>query len=288
MPDAMSAPQEPGRPREATSRPQRPLLTLEVLRREQISEHMVRITAGGPGFDRFRPNSCADAYCKIWFGPDGRPLDGTEDLETIRARSEREHWPVSRTYTIRRVDLDAREISIDFVVHGDEGLAGPWAAAAQPGEPLTFSGPGGAFNPDPEADWYLLAADESALPAAATVLEALPAHAVGQALLEVAGPADRQPISAPAGVELTWLYRNGAPAGRSTVLTDAVAAVQWREGTVQVFAHGEREAMKSLRDVLFGHRGLERSQVSLSGYWAAGRTEDVFQAEKRTPVGKIL
>lgn len=288
MPDAMTAPQGPERPQDAPPRRQRPLLTLHVLRREQISEHMVRIVAGGPGFERFQPNSCADAYCKIWFGPDGRPLDGTEELESIRARSEREQWPVSRTYTVRRVDLEAQELSIDFVVHGDEGLAGPWAASAQPGDPLTFSGPGGAFSPDPDADWYLLAADESALPAVATVLEALPADARGQALIEVAGPADRQQISAPAGVELTWLYRNGTPAGRSRVLTEAVAAVEWLPGNVQVFAHGEREAMKSLRDVLFGHRGLERRQVSLSGYWAAGRTEDVFQAEKRTPVGKIL
>ena len=287
MPEPMTSPRPSGSGKDVPRR-QRPLLTLEVLRREQISEHMVRVVAGGPGFDRFSPNSCADAYCKIWFGPDGRPIDGTEDLDAIRARSEREHWPVSRTYTVRDVDLEAREISIDFVVHGDEGLAGPWAASAQPGEPLTFSGPGGAFNPDPDADWYLLAADESALPALATVLRALPQDAVGHAFIEVAGPGDRQAVPKPAGVELTWLYRGEVPAGRSRILTDAVSAAPWREGAVQVFAHGEREAMKSLRDVLFSHRGLDRRQVSLSGYWAAGRTEDVFQAEKRTPVGKIL
>ncbi|WP_146362998.1 siderophore-interacting protein [Arthrobacter yangruifuii] len=287
MPESVT-PRRPPEPAAPAPRRQRPLLTLQVLRREQISEHMVRVVAGGPGFDRFQPNSCADAYCKIWFGPDGRPLDGSEDLEAIRSRSEREHWPVSRTYTIRDVDQQAREISIDFVVHGDEGLAGPWAAAAQPGEPLTFSGPGGAFNPDPDADWYLLAADESALPAAATVLRALPQDAVGQAFVEVGGPGDRQQVSKPDGVELIWLYRGNTPAGRSRMLADAVASADWRDGAVQVFAHGEREVMKSLRDVLFSHRGLDRRQVSLSGYWAAGRTEEVFQAEKRTPVGKIL
>ncbi|MCC3276684.1 siderophore-interacting protein [Arthrobacter sp. zg-Y20] len=277
--------QQPG---DSAPRKPRPLVTLEVLRREQISEHMVRIVAGGSGFDRFTPSTCADAYCKIWFGPDGAPIDGTEDLESIRARSERDQWPVSRTYTIRSVDRLAREISIDFVVHGDEGLAGPWAARAQAGQHLTFSGPGGAFNPSPDADWYLLAGDESALPAIATVLRALPADAVGQAFVEVAGPGDRQQISKPAGVEVTWLYRGSTPAGRSGLLAEALAAAQWQDGTVQVFAHGEREAMKALRDILFSHRGLERSQVSLSGYWAAGRTEDIFQAEKRTPVGKIL
>ena len=46
--------------------------------------------------------------------------------------------------------------------------------------------------------------------------------------------------------------------------------------------------MKQLRDLLFKQRGLDRAQVSLSGYWAYGRTEDYFQAEKKQPIGKIL
>ena len=95
-------------------------------------------------------------------------------------------------------------------------------------------------------------------------------------------------ISAPDGVEVTWLHREGAVPGTTTLLADGLRAVPWREGRVHVFAHGEREAMKSLRDYLFGERELERSQVSLSGYWAYGRTEDRFQAEKREPIGQIL
>ena len=266
----------------------RPLLTLEVLRREQLTPHMVRIIAGGPNFERFADNGCADAYCKVWFGTDGRPLDGTRDLESLRASLPQDQWPVSRTYTVRRVDAAAREIAIDFVVHGADGIAGPWAAQASPGEALTFAGPGGAFNPDPDAGWYLLAADESALPAVAAVLEALPAHAVGQVFLEVGRPEDQQALSVPAGVSVTWLHRGGLPAGNTGMLAAAVAAADWPGNDVQVFAHGEREAMKALREVFFQDHGLERRQVSLSGYWAAGRTEDTFQAEKKTPAGKIL
>ena len=56
---------------------------------------------------------------------------------------------------------------------------------------------------------------------------------------------------------------------------------------MQVFAHGERGYMKRLREVLYTRRGLERSQVSLSGYWAMGRVEDDFQAEKKLPIGEI-
>ena len=277
-----------GKPAQEAPRRSRPLLTLEVLRREALTPHMVRIVAGGPNFERFADNGFADAYCKIWFGQDGKPLDGTLELDALREKFPRDQWPVSRTYTIRSIDTAARELAIDFVVHGDDGLAGPWAAHATAGDALTFAGPGGAFNPDPAVDWYLFAADEAALPATAAVLEALPASAVGQVFLEVGGAEDHQPLDVPAGITVTWLHRGDLPAGNTGLLAAAVAAAPWQSNDVQVFAHGEREAMKALRDVLFGSRGLERRQVSLSGYWAAGRTEDAFQAEKRTPVGKIL
>jgi NADPH-dependent ferric siderophore reductase len=209
------------------------------------------------------------------------------DLWAVRETMPREQWPFTRTYTLRWVDPEARELAIDFVVHGDEGLAGPWAAAAQPGETLTFTGPGGAYNPNPDADWYLFAGDEAALPAVAACIEALPADATGLAFLEVGSEADIQPISAPAGLDITWLARNGTPAGSSDLLIKAVAEAEWPGGTVDVFAHGERGYMKSLREVFFKQRGLERRQVSLSGYWAQGRVEDVFQAEKKLPVGQI-
>jgi NADPH-dependent ferric siderophore reductase len=199
----------------------------------------------------------------------------------------RERWPFTRTYTLRWVDPEARELAIDFVVHGDEGLAGPWAARARPGDTLTFTGPGGAYNPNPDADWYLFAGDEAALPAIAASIESLPSDAVGLAFLEVDSTADIQPVSAPAGLKITWLTRNGIPAGSSGILAKAVAEAEWPDGIVDVFAHGERGYMKALRDVFFVQRGLERKQVSLSGYWAQGRVEDTFQAEKKLPVGQI-
>ena len=87
---------------------------------------------------------------------------------------------------------------------------------------------------------------------------------------------------------MRWLHRGDAGHQSTRVLAEAVAGLDWLDGRVQVFAHGERESMKALRDELFGRRGLERAQVSLSGYWALGRTEDRFQAEKREPVGQIL
>ncbi|BAS14003.1 uncharacterized protein Mb2919c [Arthrobacter sp. Hiyo8] len=148
-------------------------------------------------------------------------------------------------------------------------------------------GPGGAYNPAPDADWYLFAGDDAALPAIAAAIESLPADAKGLAFLEVDSDADILDIAAPEGVEMRWLLRSGVPAGSSSILLDALGEAEWLPGRVDVFAHGERGYMKGLRDIFFKQRGLERSQVSLSGYWAQGRVEDDFQAEKKLPIGQI-
>jgi NADPH-dependent ferric siderophore reductase len=271
----------------AATRNSRPQIGLTVLRREQLSPHMVRIVAGGPGFADYVNNGFVDRYVKIAFPQPGVEYPEPLDLWAVRETMPREQWPHTRTYTVRWVDQTAQELAIDFVIHGDEGLAGPWAASARPGDSLVFTGPGGGYNPDPAADWYLFAGDEAALPAISAAIESLPRHARGLAFLEVGGDADIQSIAAPAGVELVWLRRGDLPAGASELLVNAVRDAEWPEGRVQVFAHGERGYMKSLRDVLFAQRGLERAQVSLSGYWARGRVEDAFQAEKKLPIGKI-
>lgn len=271
-----------------TARRNRPQVVLEVLRREQIAPHMVRVTLGGAGFEQFEDNAFTDKYVKLTFVRADLGLEPPYDLPALRERLAPEDRPVTRTYTVREVDREQRWISIDFVVHGDEGLAGPWAARARPGELVSFGGPGGAFAPDPLADWYLFTGDESALPAIAAALESLPGDAVGDALIEVGGAADELDLTAPAGVRIHWLHRGDAEAGTAGILPDAVAAHPWREGRVQVFAHGERGAVKAQRDTLFKVHGLDRTQVSISGYWARGRTEDRFQAEKREPIGQIF
>jgi NADPH-dependent ferric siderophore reductase len=265
----------------------RPQTNLTVLRREQLSPHMVRIVAGGPGFARYVNNDYVDRYVKLVFPQPGVAYPEPLDLAVIRETLPREQWPHTRTYTVRWVDEAAAELAIDFVIHGDEGLAGPWAEAARAGDQLIFTGPGGGYNPDAEADWHLFAGDESALPAISAAIETLPRDARGLAFLEVDGDADILVLNAPAGLELHWLRRGGAPAGGAGLLVDAVRAADWPAGRVQVFAHGERGAMKGLREVFFAERGLERRQVSLSGYWAQGRVEDDFQAEKKLPIGKI-
>ncbi len=266
----------------------RPQFSLRVRRTETLSPHMVRVVAGGTDLANFAPKDATDMYVKIHFLQPGVEYAEPVDVFALRETMPREHWPVTRTYTVRWVDVAAQEIAIDFVVHGEAGLAGPWAAAAVPGDRIIFSGPGGGYKPNADADWHLLVGDESALPAIAAALEALPADSRGQAYLEVDTAADIQSMEKPDAIELTWVFRNGTAPDQCTALLNAVANGPWHEGSVHAFVHGEREYMKTMRDLLFKQRGLGRSQVSLSGYWAYGRSEEFFQAEKKEPIGKIL
>ena len=270
-----------GRP----ARPARPQAVLTVLGREQLSPHTVRVRAGGPGFEALRMNEFTDKYAKVLFVDPGLGLTPPYDLAALRESLPPEQHPVTRTYTLRRVDQQAQEVTIDFVVHGDEGIAAPWAAQAEPGDLLTMSGAGGAYRPDPASDWHLLAGDESALPAICSALEALSDGARGVAYLETSDPGEYLDAKVPGGVEVVWLHRPH-PGSKPGLLADALLAGPWLSGRADVFAHGERESMKAIRSVLKARFG-EGDQLSLSGYWASGRTEDVFQAEKRQPIGQI-
>ncbi|MCH6471456.1 siderophore-interacting protein [Sinomonas terrae] len=273
----------------APAKKPRPTLDLVVARTEWLTPHLVRVVAGGAGFDAFADNGFTDKYVKVSFPtqlPDGAWPEGPVDIAALRESLPAEQWPVTRTYTVRSFDPEARELAIDFVVHGDEGVAGPWAAAAKPGDRLICTGPGGAYSPDPEAEWHLFAADESALPAVAAAIEALPGEARGIAFLEIGSGADVMELESPSGIDIRWISREGEPAGETVVLAQAIADAEWLPGTPSVFAHGERGAMKELR-AIFKQRELPREKLSLSGYWAHGRVEDQFQAEKKMPVGQI-
>jgi NADPH-dependent ferric siderophore reductase len=266
--------------------------TFEVVRTEQLTPHVIRVVLGGKGFDTFTPNNYTDAYVKLAFVGDDVDVSGLEQpltLDSFNALPP-QHRPTVRTYTVRRADAERRELTIDFVVHGEHGVAGPWAATAEPGRRLFVMGPSGAYSPDPAADWHLFAGDESALPAIGAALESLPADAVGRVLLEVAGPDDEIELSAPEGVDIRWVYRGGradlAPedtAGDHAPLIQAVKETPWLPGQVQVFIHGEAQTvMHNLRPYIRKERGVDAKWASsISGYWRRGRTEETFRQWKR-------
>jgi NADPH-dependent ferric siderophore reductase len=268
----------------------RPVHTFAVISSEQLTPHMIRLVLGGTGFDTFKPNEFTDSYVKIVFVRADVEVGALPQPLTLDSFTElpQEHRPVVRTYTVRRVDADRREITVDFVVHGEHGVAGPWASSAQPGQPAYLMGPSGAYSPDLDADWHLLAADEAGLPALGAALEALPPNAVGSAFIEVSGPDDEIPLSAPEGVEVRWIYRGGRAdlvpedhAGDNAPLIAAVTEAAWLPGQVHVFIHGEAQAvMHNLRPYIRNERGVEAKWASISGYWRRGRTEETFRQWK--------
>jgi NADPH-dependent ferric siderophore reductase len=257
-------------------KPRKPY-TAQVVRTERLSPHMQRVVLGGDGLAGFAADTCTDHYVKLLFGPAGVTYPEPFDLERIRAEFPREQWPVTRTYTVRAWDPGHRELTLDFVVHGDEGLAGPWATRVRPGESVRFMGPGGAYAPDPGADWHLLAGDESALPAIARALESLPAGALAHAFVEVSGPEEEQKIDS--DVEVVWLHRGDRPVGEA--LLEAVRALEFPEGRPHAFVHGEAGFVKELRRLLRVDLQIPREDLSISGYWRLGHNEDGWQASKR-------
>jgi NADPH-dependent ferric siderophore reductase len=252
----------------------------EVVRTSWVTPHMIRVVLGGDGLADFPAGAFTDHYVKLLLPPAGAPYGVPYDVEQIRAELPPETWPVTRTYTVRAWDAEAGELTIDFVHHGDEGLAGPWAAAARPGDRIQLMGPGGAYAPRPEADWHLLAGDEAALPAIAVTLERLPAGARTLAFIEVAGPEEEQSdVVARGGGELVWVHRGSAAPGEALVA--AVRGVRLPDGRGHVFVHGEAGAVRELRRHLRAERGLDPEFTSISGYWRRGDTEDRWQAGKR-------
>jgi NADPH-dependent ferric siderophore reductase len=179
------------------------------------------------------------------------------------------HGVSLRSYTARRQDPVAGEVEIDFVLHGD-GPAAAWAAAAAPGVPLGSAG-GGSLGERP-AGHLLLAGDETALPAISRILAEAAPTAVGTALVEVAGPAEEQPLTAPAGVAVRWLHRGTTPPGESTLLADAVAGLDRPEGEdLFAWVAAESAAVRTIRADLRGRWGLGRAQHHAIGYWRRGR-----------------
>jgi NADPH-dependent ferric siderophore reductase len=239
-----------------------------------LTPRMVRIVVGGEALEGFGAGEFTDHYVKLLLPPHGATYQAPFDPAAIKAELPRDQWPRMRTFSVRDWDPAARRLTIDFVVHGDAGLAGRWAARAQPGDKLQLLGPGGAYAPDPGADWHLMAGDPSVLPAIAASLARVPAGVPVHVLVEIAGPDDEIPLATPGDLRLQWV-----PSGPDALL-DAVRALAFPDGRGQHFVHGEATAVRDVRRHLLVERGVPREAVSVSGYWKRTRNEEEWREDK--------
>jgi NADPH-dependent ferric siderophore reductase len=237
--------------------PERRVLTTTVIEATWLTPSMVRVVVGGPDLKGFPVGAFTDHYVKCRFG------DKT------------------RSYTVREWDPARCRLTLDFVVHGERGVAGPWAARAQPGNTLELSGPGGAYAPSAQADWHLLVGDDTALPAIAASLSRIPTGAPAFAVVEVEGPEHRQPLKSPGQLEVIWLDRSTGPGEDPTLQLEAVRGLELPSGRGQAFVHGEATTVRLIRRHLLVERGLPADLLSASGYWKLRRTDEEWRAEKR-------
>jgi NADPH-dependent ferric siderophore reductase len=284
----------------------------------RLGPSTVRLTLGGPELAGFGAAG-DDQRIKLVLPQPGTDLAGL----VVHGGDWYEHYcamaddvrPFIRTYTVRGARVDRAEIDVDVVLHGvDDGHAGPaatWAAGAVPGDRLTVLGPdrpgtgrmwGVEWAPPATAHTLVLAADETAVPAVAAILEGLVAEAPGRrvvALLEVPEIGDEQVLAVPAGVAVRWLPRAGR--ARGELLVPAVHAALCELGIassgrtaetledVDVDAEplwdvpdpgatagcyawlaGEAGVVKQLRRHLVTDLGVPRNAVAFMGYWRVG------------------
>src|SRR3954452_1521044 len=253
---------------------------------EVLTPSLVRVVLEGGDLAELVMPDATDAYLNLAFRPAGAPYDEVFDPQALGDTHPGAQQPARRRYTVRDWDPQAARLTLDFVVHGDSGVAGPWAAGAEPGDVLVFTGPSGGYRPDPSAAWHLLLGDESALPAIATSLEALSSGARAVVRVVCDGPAHEIDLPSPADVDLAWLHRHGDERDESLLLA-AVEAVDFGGGTPFGFVHGEADEIRGVRRHLLQERGLTRRDLSCSPYWRRTMTDEAWRRIKRDYVAAM-
>ena len=259
------------------------------MRSEQLTPHMIRVVLGGSGFDTFTPSEFTDAYVKIVIVADdvdvGRlphplTLDSFNDLPDA-------NQPVVRTYTVRRpTRAPARSPSTSSCT----AITGrPARGQRRQTRPTGIpDGPERRLRAGPRRRLASAgrrrgraAGDQRRAGSVARQRNWPSIHRSRRARRR--GSAHR-----PDGVEVRWIYRGGRAdlvgedrAGDYAPLVAAVKEAQWLPGQVQVFMHGEAQAvMHNLRPYIRKERGVDAKWASISGYWRRGRTEETFRQWK--------
>jgi NADPH-dependent ferric siderophore reductase len=244
------------------------LRLLEVQAVNRITPMMLRVTLAGDQLAGFISPGYAD-HIKIFFPPAGSdpvmPVLGPEGL----AFPPDGPRPEMRDYTPRAFDAASNTLDVDFVLHGD-GPASTWAAQAKTGQKIVIGGPRGSMIIPDAFDWYLLAGDETALPAISRRLEELPSSARAVAVIEVAGREEEQSLKTDAHAEVIWVHRDGAEAGNNDLLLQKITEIDLPGGDCYAFVAAESNVSKAVRNHLVEQRSFDPQWVKAAGYWLRG------------------
>lgn len=248
-----------------------------------VTPHYIRIILTGDQLDVFKHTTVGDNN-KIFIPP-----TGVNEIHFPDFDFENRKWlmpapevaPAIRTYTHRAIDLDKKELTIDFVHHGDGGPASSWAIHAKTGDTLGVTMRTEPTVLFPEADWYLLAGDATAIPVLSAILEKLPDTATGTAIIEVHGPEDEQELYTASQVTIQWLH-NPHPESGST-LSEAVKAIPLPEASTTVFGYvaAEFASVKAIRNYLRKEKAWTKEELYAYSYWKAGVAEDKSTSDRQ-------
>lgn len=245
-----------------------PPRSVEVVAVQRLAPRIVSVLFGGQALSGF-PQPLPTAHIKVLLpdanGEVAMPTPGPAGLSWPNGR------PIMRTYTPRRYDTAANTLEVQFVLHG-EGPAARFAQNATAGDRAAIGGPGGRFSVDPTVSTWWIGGDESALPAIATLIEALPARASAEVHLEVEGSGHHIAMPTHPGVEIRWHDRTGGGTDRWGSELLAVVGRSQIDRHTHVWVGCEASAVRRIRSHLLNERTLKSTQVTTRGYWRLGET----------------
>lgn len=234
-----------------------------------LSPSLTRVTLGGSGIADFLSTGVGDEYVRVFF-PHG------DDKTDVSLPVPRDDWwetpegaPAApmRTYTISAVRPEATEIDIDFVLH-NAGIAGPWAAGAEPGHVLGLNSPSGLYSPPPTTTWQVLLSDLTGLPAVARILSNVKDRLRTRVVIEIAEESDRIDLPAGDNVEITWVVGgNGTGPSRLGQIVRSVVTDQLTLEDGYIWVAGETVALRDVRKYLRKELGLPATHFKVVGYW---------------------
>lgn len=255
------------------------LREVEVVRITDLTPGMRRITLAG---DQLRAFTSTNGFAQPAFDSSGFDDDirlvfcyPSQETPVLPVQQEtglslpRDPRPLSKTYTVRRWNPDAGEVDVDFVKHGI-GVGTTWAYRAKPGDRIHFYGPSASRALPHDADWFLVAGDDTAMPAIARLLDELPDDARAQVFIEVAEHSHRLDLRTRPQVQVTWLVRDDTEAGTTSLLVDAVKNSGWWDGRPFAWIAGEHTAVRDLRRHLVEDRAVPKEDIEFTGYWRRG------------------